>query len=323
MLFLAAMFLSGCAEEPAPQPLPTLQIDPARVTTSGISSGAYMAVQAHVVLSKQIRGVASIAGGAYGCAQGSLETALSTCIKGTPTADIDRLAATTRDRAAAGTIDPLDGLADDPVFIVHGKDDTIVAPEVSAAAVAWYRTLAPTATIIEQRDEPFGHLWPTASPGPCAADATYVSDCGNNLAALVLQTLAPASSGQVPSAPGQLMRFDQNLGADAATSAQMADTGYLYVPAACVSGTCGLHIVFHGCEMNASTIGERFVGLPDWHRAADVAHVVVLYPQTKASFVPLNPKGCWDWWGYTGNRYDTRDGAQLRWLTAVLRHFGV
>jgi len=323
MLLVGLMFVVGCAKEPVTPPLPTLKIDKTRVTTSGISSGAYMAVQAHVALSKQIHGVASVAGGAYGCAQGALNTALSTCIKGTPAADIDALAATARDRATAGTIDALDGLNDDPVFIVHGKDDTIVAPEVSAAAVALYRSLAPTAMIKEQRTEPFGHLWPTAAPGPCAADATYVSDCGNNLAAQVLQTLAPAGPDHAPSAPGQLTRFDQNLGSDHASAAQMADTGYVYVPAACVNESCGLHIVFHGCEMNASTIGERFVGLPDWHRAADVAHVVVLYPQTKASFVPLNPKGCWDWWGYTGNRYDTRDGAQLRWLSTVLQRFGV
>ncbi|MBK8284658.1 MAG: hypothetical protein IPK97_07055 [Ahniella sp.] len=90
----------------------------------------------------------------------------------------------------------------------------------------------------------------------------------------------------------------------------------------CSEQTCGLHVVFHGCEMNVDAIGERFVGLADWHQAADAAQVVVLYPQTKASLVPLNPKGCWDWWGYTGSQYDTRDGAQVRWLQSVFQQIG-
>jgi hypothetical protein len=47
-----------------------------------------------------------------------------------------------------------------------------------------------------------------------------------------------------------------------------------------------------------------------------------LYPQVARSYIyPFNPKGCWDWWGYSGEDYATRDGAQLtsvhRMLIAV------
>jgi hypothetical protein len=35
------------------------------------------------------------------------------------------------------------------------------------------------------------------------------------------------------------------------------------------------------------------------------------------SFV-LNPNGCWDWWGYTGPVYHTRNGAQIRAIQAML-----
>jgi hypothetical protein len=39
---------------------------------------------------------------------------------------------------------------------------------------------------------------------------------------------------------------------------------------------------------------------------------VVFYPQTKNSmFMPLNPQGCWDWWGYTGSNYATQDAPQI------------
>jgi hypothetical protein len=26
----------------------------------------------------------------------------------------------------------------------------------------------------------------------------------------------------------------------------------------------------------------------------------------------MNPKGCWDWWGYTGSEYQTRDAPQIK-----------
>ena len=41
------------------------------------------------------------------------------------------------------------------------------------------------------------------------------------------------------------------------------------------------------------------------------------YPTLKhtgylAVFMPLNPQGCWDWWGYTGNDYATQDAEQIQ-----------
>jgi hypothetical protein len=48
----------------------------------------------------------------------------------------------------------------------------------------------------------------------------------------------------------------------------------------------------------------------------------VLYPQTRATYMPLNPKACWDWWGYSGAAYDTRKGLQLRWLANAAAALG-
>jgi hypothetical protein len=51
---------------------------------------------------------------------------------------------------------------------------------------------------------------------------------------------------------------------------------------------------------------------------------VVLYPQAaKSMFMPLNPQGCWDWWGYTGADYATRDGAQLVTVRRMLEALGL
>ena len=96
----------------------------------------------------------------------------------------------------------------------------------------------------------------------------------------------------------------------------------IYVPHACIKGLrCGVLIALHGCQQNVDSVGEAFVqgaGLNHW---ADVYDVVVLYPQTRSG-VAANPKACWDWFGYSGANYATRDGVQLRWLVAAVTALG-
>jgi len=48
----------------------------------------------------------------------------------------------------------------------------------------------------------------------------------------------------------------------------------------------------------------------------------VLFPQVEPSFQPLNPNGCWDWWGYTGLDYATKSGTQIRAVKAMLDRLG-
>ena len=79
----------------------------------------------------------------------------------------------------------------------------------------------------------------------------------------------------------------------------------------------GLVIVLHGCEQSLGKIGDRFARDSGFNRWADALDLVVLYPQAQSSLMPLNPKACWDWWGYTGPDYDTRNGAQIKWIAAM------
>ena len=103
----------------------------------------------------------------------------------------------------------------------------------------------------------------------------------------------------------------------------LADVGFVYVPKSCAAGeTCGLHIALHGCQQNADAVGESFARDAGYNRWADARHLVVLYPQTRASYAPLNPKACWDWWGYSGTDYDTQQGVQLRWLANAAAALG-
>jgi poly(3-hydroxybutyrate) depolymerase len=69
----------------------------------------------------------------------------------------------------------------------------------------------------------------------------------------------------------------------------------------------------------------REAGYNAW---ADANHLVILYPQTTQWLRPLadpagftaNPKGCWDWWGYSGSAYLTRDGKQMKAVRAMIAH---
>ena len=338
-LLAAATVLGGavaCRGEGA-APLAPAAVDPARVAVAGLSSGAYMATQVHVALNARVRGAALVAGGPYGCAQGSLETALGPCMTGQPAPpDVARLAASMRDRSEAGRVDPLDAFAGDRVLVLHGTRDATVSPSLAPLTAALYREAGGDALAVTLDDaRPFGHGLPTPEgPAPCdAAASPWLLDCGFDGAALVMATLfgdsvsdAGAAAGPpgtpvestAPRPDGTLQAFDQRelLGGEA--PAGLARTGFVYTPAACASGGCGALVAFHGCRQDAASVGEAFVRDAGFNRWADVHRVVVVYPQARSSYVPLNPNACWDWWGYGGTDYDTRDGAQVRFVSALL-----
>jgi poly(3-hydroxybutyrate) depolymerase len=73
-----------------------------------------------------------------------------------------------------------------------------------------------------------------------------------------------------------------------------------------------VHVAFHGCKQS----GERFPREAGYNRWAETNQLVVLYPQVKASL--FNPRGCWDWWGYTNAAYATKEGTQIRAVWAML-----
>jgi len=71
------------------------KIDLNSVTTSGLSAGAFMAVQFHIAYSSQVNGSGILAGGPYYCAQGSLTTATTSCMAAPILLDVNKLISTT------------------------------------------------------------------------------------------------------------------------------------------------------------------------------------------------------------------------------------
>jgi poly(3-hydroxybutyrate) depolymerase len=313
-------------------PLPTLDLDASRTTVSGLSSGAYMAHQVHVAYSDHVAGAALIAGGPYHCADGALQTALASCMMPAEgkAPDVAALAAHAKDAAKAGRIAALAGLAGDRVLVLHGRADKTVAESLSASTAALYRALAAAAKkpldLHEDLAGAYTHTFPTLDAGAACdvSTAPYVGKCGYDAAGAIFAGLYGKPRHAVAAtAAGELRTFDQDAYRVDGVDAHLAATGYVYVPKACAAGGhCALHIAFHGCQQNAETAGEAFVRDTGYNRWADAYDAVVLYPQTHATMAPLNPKGCWDWWGYGGEAYDTRDGAQLRQVAAMAAALG-
>ncbi|GLQ97333.1 extracellular catalytic domain type 2 short-chain-length polyhydroxyalkanoate depolymerase [Dyella mobilis] len=314
------------------QPLPRLKLDSARTAVTGLSSGAYMATQMQIAYPDIFPNAALVAGGPYGCAQDKLQVALSTCMKGTPAPDVQALVASAKQRAASGDTGPLQDLAHARVYLLHGSEDAIVAPAVAEAAAHFYEALKdqPGLAGLQVNDDgqrAFGHNLPTAASGDdCGKSISpYLGHCGFDAAgAIFAQLFGTPAHAAAAEARGTLQRFDQDALRPDGKDALLASTGYLYVPPDCAAGKrCGLLVAFHGCKQNADAVGQAFVKDAGFNRWADVYDVAILYPQTRASFAPLNPQACWDWWGYSGSHYDTRTGVQLLWVVNAVKALGL
>jgi len=78
-------------------------------------------------------------------------------------------------------------------------------------------------------------------------------------------------------------------------------------------------VFFHGCSQSSELVGDAVVRGAGFNEWADSNRLLVLYPQVKASkLAPMNPLGCFDWWGYTDDRYATRDGLQVRAVKVLM-----
>jgi poly(3-hydroxybutyrate) depolymerase len=178
-------------------------------------------------------------------------------------------------------------------------------------------------------DKPAGHAMVVeAAKNPCGVTAPpFINDCDYDAAGSLLAHLLGPLNAAAAKAGGRLVSFDQKAfaGGDAA-AISLEDAGYLYVPKACESAGCRVHVAFHGCRQGSGSVGEAFVQGAGYQRWADTNKLLLLFPQAKArdgwslsswTFV-WNPNGCWDWWGYTGAAYATKQGAQIRAVKAML-----
>jgi len=358
-----------------------LNVDPDRVSVSGLSSGGWMANQFHVAFSSKIMGAGILAAGPYHCAGGSSFLcdwtpygwlsphdsceAVHVCTRfarknfgyfgyylGPP--DADQSENSTSEEAAGGTIDPIENLKGDRVWLFSGRLDSLAPPEIMAVLRRYYADLFArpevanppgNLTLVDEIEAE--HAMIVDIPGP-ASDNTcdlyaspYIDDCdypaAGKLLAFIYRLAEPASHPVYGDWDrSRLREFDQGAFFDRNDASVSLDgIGHLYVPATCLGAApCPLHVAFHGCEQYDRAIDAAHSDLPKSRRPyfhssagyneyAERYGIVVLYPQTTSwgdeTDSAKNPKGCWDWWGYSGDDYFRRAGKQMQ---AVERMIG-
>ncbi|MEO1581828.1 MAG: poly(3-hydroxybutyrate) depolymerase [Pseudomonadota bacterium] len=293
LLSVIALLASGCASAPR---TPTL-------TTSGLSSGGYMAVQMHLAFSDRVAGAAALAAGPYDCAAGNIAQALGPCIAGPPPA-LTTLRGVVVARADAGEIADTVGLRGSPVWLFRGRLDAVVAESVVAQSAALYRSVGADVVFVDSVDAVHGI--PTEQQGvDCETMATpFVNACGYDAAGNLLQHLSGRSGVRATTPTGEWLELAQD------TTAGLSEMAVVYRPRQCTGASaCDIHIAFHGCQQNRDSVADAFVREAGYAEWADGLDLIVLFPQAAAG--PLNPLACWDWWGYSGSEYATRKGAQM------------
>jgi hypothetical protein len=328
----------------------------AAVTVSGLSSGGFFAHQFHVAYSKLVNGAGIIAGGPYGCVESipnpwsafwtlpldRFSAAVIACTHyyGSRYFGLRTAAPKTKDSieliSAAWdrhVIDDPANLADDRVWLFHGKDDEIVPKYDIEVLKQVYRNFGlrePKLHADENKDgRAANHGMPVArftgvSNFPVRDcdqhEPPFVIQCGYEAAELLLRHLYPdgfREASDDPHRDGTLVAFDQSEFLDAQNSGiVLHPVGYVYVPTRCAEEECRVHVAFHGCKQDVESIQDDFIRDAGYNRWAAGNDIVVLYPQVAAS--GANPNRCWDFWGYSGPNYANQNGPQMRAVKAMI-----
>jgi poly(3-hydroxybutyrate) depolymerase len=332
---LACVFVAGFAAQGRSEELPALKADLSRTSVSGLSSGGYMAEQFHVAHSKTVIGAGIVAAGPFGCAESAfyvtmvwvnvgqaLYGCMSNYLSVFGVLDNKRLVGIAKTLAQDGKIDPLENLKQSKVYLYSGENDKIVATAVVRAAQDFYLAAGvPSGNLELVTDKPGGHAFSTDGEGAaCEKSAPpYVNNCHYDQAGEILRFIYGKLQPKGLAQEGEFHFFDQ--GGYASSSATLASQGVVYIPPACrAEGGCRVHVVFHGCEQSRADVGDavfRESGFANW---AATNRIVVLFPQAAPS--SYNPKTCWDWWGYTGSDFLSREAPQMKAVAGMLAALG-
>lgn len=315
--------------QPQTSKLPAYGADIEQTSVSGLSSGAFMTSQLYVAFSDIMVGAGIVAGGPYLCAKSwagnsLMENATSTCMNPLTARSGPNTPALVEKAnwlAEYGYIAPLNNLKDDRIYIYSGTNDTTVTTTVVNQTKAFFQSVGVPATAIKYEKGNSGHALLTDNGADTSCPLTkppFVNDCNFEQSSTILKQIYPGSKPPAEQLSSAIIAFDQAEFIDSANTS-MSDTAYAYVPAACQNGkSCRIHVVLHGCKQGAQVIGDKYYAQTGYNQMAEANDLIILYPQVQPSTsAPLNPEGCWDFWGYSSPDnptpdYFTRNAPQLR-----------
>ena len=298
-----------------------INLNPKTVTISGLSSGGYMAGQFHLAHSKYIKSVGIFSAGPYYCSRGEVSRALEDCTIKPENLNIDYLIEKAVEFQNLDLIDSLKNIFNQNVFIFSGLLDTRVFPEVSQKLKQFYLLLNANVNYLEIENSE--HAFPTDIQGnnPCSyRGSPFINYCNQNGALSCINHLLPnklnVENSNKTYNEDNLIKIDQSKYFNEEIS--MNDVAYVYVPDSCKSKVCDLHVAFHGCRQTLQHIEKEYMIKTGYLDIAEKFDLVILFPQAKISEKsPINPLGCWDYWGYNEEEiivdklYATKKGKQI------------
>lgn len=317
ILFLL-LLSSFSIQTQAAEKLKSYKIDPNGITISGISSGAFMALQMAVAYSKTFSGSASIAGGIFWCAQGDSKIAQTDCMNSTNKINPQVHIEYAKKLAEQSQIDPLENFARQKIYVFGSAKDAIIKPPSSDKIIEFSEQFVPKENIKIETTVASAHGFPTLEFGnSCGLGfLPWLLKCNFDTAGEIFKHLYTTLIERSTSVTKNLLEFDQKEFADEKTP--LFTNGWVYVPESCSKGeACRLHLALHGCQMNPDFIQAKFVQNAGYNEWAESNHVIVLYPQS-AKVEKVNPYACWDWFGFTGANYVTQSGAQMKALKSMV-----
>jgi hypothetical protein len=190
----------------------------------------------------------------------------------------------------------------------------------------YYENYVNVGNVFYQTENRAPHALITAGYGITCLDfrTPYINDCQYDAAGFVLKHIYGSLNPPNKKLTGSFKTFNQKDFVDGGIPALvgLADKGYAYVPRACNTKTCRVHIVFHGCQQHAGKVHDAVYKHAGYNKWADTNKLIVLYPQTEAGL--LNLKGCWDWAGFydalPNADFAQKTGHQIAAIKAMLDH---
>lgn len=168
MLLTAGLAILSVGADAEAERLPAYGVDLEQTSVSGISSGAYLAVQFHVAHSGIVRGAAVIAGGPYYWPENNSGRATRNCMKPDethPVPDAVHLNNLTNQLAQSGAIDNPVQLRADRVWLFSGTEDRVVEQPVMNALFRYYRSYVGDDGIVYKKDLDVRHAMITETDG--------------------------------------------------------------------------------------------------------------------------------------------------------------
>ena len=269
-------------------------------------------------------GVGVVAGGPYWCSNGLESVALTSCMSYPSLIVTSELIAATEYAATLYSIDATSYMNGDKVWLFTGTKDTIVDSGVVEKLYDYYNYYTGSDNIKFINNYPSEHAFVTDNYGNTCdlLKSPYINNCDFDSAGSILNHIygnlkkptTAKSENIIKITQSQFTPFGYTM-----YGLSLYDDAIAYISDGCQNGTCnGIHIAFHGCDQQINAIGDLFYTKTGYNEWAESNNLIILYPQTKTNI--LNPKACWDWWGFTGENFATQSGGQMATVNNMVNY---